>query len=194
MCSVKKMKINHVAACSKWPLRMYLRLQRETNYGFEAEEKLQILLKREREELVGVCETLSEFELRCLHALLFWFRPKLICSYLLIVVWFAYAKSEHWEVKKKRTDFCDLKLHDVTYNNLTCRLSCVAGTRSLMLYAACNRSIMFVFSWCPWLRPVVYGVSSMLNDLHFNMTALLALEAFHHLHLTHFLGCTLYLC
>ena len=102
--------------------------------------------------------------------------------------------SEHWEVKKKRTDFCDLKLHDVTYNNLTCRLSCVAGTRSLMLYAACNRSIMFVFSWCPWLRPVVYGVSSMLNDLHFNMTALLALEAFHHLHLTHFLGCTLYLC
>ena len=71
MCSVKKMKINHVAACSKWPLRMYLRLQRETKYGFEAEEKLQILLKREREELVGVCETLSEFELRCLHALLF---------------------------------------------------------------------------------------------------------------------------
>ena len=30
----------------------------------------------------------------------------------------------------------------------------------------------------------------MLNDLHFNLTALLALEAFHHLHLTHFLGCT----
>jgi hypothetical protein len=30
----------------------------------------------------------------------------------------------------------------------------------------------------------------MLNDLHFNMTALLALEAFHHLHVTHFLGCT----
>ena len=49
---------------------------------------------------------------------------------------------------------------------------------------------MFVFSWCPWLRPVVYRVSSMLNDLHFNMTALLALEAFHHLHVTYFLGCT----
>ena len=71
LCSVKKMNINHVAACSKWPLRMYLRLQRQAKYGFEVEEKLQILLKREREELVGVCETLSEFELRCLHALLF---------------------------------------------------------------------------------------------------------------------------
>lgn len=71
LCSVKKMNINHVAACSKWPLRMYLRLQRQAHYGFEVEEKLQILLKREREELVGVCETLSEFEIRCLHALLF---------------------------------------------------------------------------------------------------------------------------
>ena len=45
LCSVKKMNINHVAACSKWPLRMYLRLQRHAHYGFEVEEKLQILLK-----------------------------------------------------------------------------------------------------------------------------------------------------
>lgn len=31
--------------------------------------------------------------------------------------------------------------------------------------------------WCPWLRSDVCRVSSLLNDLHFNMTALLALQA-----------------
>ena len=31
--------------------------------------------------------------------------------------------------------------------------------------------------WCPWLRSDVCRVRSLLNDLHFNMTALLALQA-----------------
>ena len=35
----------------------------------------------------------------------------------------------------------------------------------------------FMLFWCPWLRSDVCRVSSLLNDLHFNMTALLALQA-----------------
>ena len=149
LCSVKKMNINHVAACSKWPLRMYLRLQRHAHYGFEIEEKLQILLKREREELVGVCETFSEFEIRCLHALLFWFRPKLIWSHLLILVWFAWiCEIRTLESSKRKVNcVCDLTLHDVTWQFDVSALLCSWYMLSDAWWLTCQYDYCAVGFW-----------------------------------------------
>lgn len=71
MLTAKKMELNHVAVCGNWSLRMYLRLQRHLNCGVETDDKLQIVLERERDEVASVYANLSDFERRWFHAIVF---------------------------------------------------------------------------------------------------------------------------
>ena len=75
LSTARELEITHIAACTHWPLRMYLRLQllaRESvGLGVDTDDKLEILLKSEEAQIGCVYSGIGNFERRWLQALLF---------------------------------------------------------------------------------------------------------------------------
>ena len=72
--TARELQITHIAACTHWPLRMYLRLQlvaRESVVlGVDTADKLKLLLNSEEVQIGCVYSGLGNFERRWLQALL----------------------------------------------------------------------------------------------------------------------------